>query len=106
MKHKYRVIELTKGFVAIIDADDFHRVNKFSWNTHRSAGKGRKQGNPYARGRVKGKLTYLHRFVMGEVPVEMHVDHLNHQTLDCRKSNLEIVTNTENQKRRRDRKNG
>lgn len=100
----YRVIPLTKGYVAIIDAADFRRVNKHKWHVHMSRGKRRGKakavGQPYARAKIKGRNVYLHRFITGaELPLQ--ADHRNHQTLDCRKENLEVVTHEENQKRRR-----
>lgn len=96
----YRIIVLTKGFVAVIDADDFRRVNRHSWYTHHSKGSGRKHGQPYARARIKGKNVYLHRFIM-EAPEGTHVDHRNHQTLDCRKSNLKVTSRDDNMNNRR-----
>jgi len=112
----YKVIPLTKGFVAIIDAKDYRRVNKYSWRVHISRGSKRKAGQPYARGVVNGKDTYLHRFIkekeLAHVLVEgctdnerfWQVDHKNHQTLDCRNENLEVVSYIVNQSRRRKRK--
>lgn len=96
-----RLISLSGGkYVAIISAVDLRRCNKYSWHVHVSKGSKRKAGAPYARATVNGKKIYLHRFVMN-APEFMHVDHRNHQTLDCRRENLEIVTHKENQKRRR-----
>lgn len=84
---KYRVIELTQGFVAIIDREDWKRVRRHSWHVTFSRGRGRSQGQPYARATVNGLRVYLHRFVMNAQPGS-HVDHDNWQTLDCRKGNL------------------
>lgn len=95
-----RVITLSKGFVAIISHEDFRRVNRYSWHAHMSAGSKRKVGQPYARASINGKKVYLHRFIM-EAPEHMHVDHLNHCTLDCRRENLEVVDHATNMKRRR-----
>lgn len=80
----YRVIPLTRNFVAIISASDYRRTNKHQWYAHVS----------------RGKKVYLHRFIM-DAPQFMHVDHTNHQTLDCRRENLEVVRHTVNQSRRR-----
>jgi len=96
-----RTISLSGGkYVAIIDAKDFRRVNRYKWHVHHSKGTKRKPGQPYARATINGKKTYLHRFVMN-APEFMQVDHKNHQTLDCRQNNLEIVDNITNQQRRR-----
>jgi hypothetical protein len=65
-----------------------------------SAGSGRKFGQPYARASIKGKKVYMHRFIMN-AEQGSHVDHINHMTLDNRKSNLREVHPTTNQKNRR-----
>ena len=96
----YRVIELSQNYVAIIDSSDYRRVNRHTWHVHKSRGRGKKEGHPYARATIKGKKVYLHRFVMQSEGPE-HVDHINHCTLDCRRSNLEIVDNLTNQRRKR-----
>lgn len=115
-KERHRVIELTKGYVAIISARHFRKVNRHSWRVHFSRGKNKQVGQPYARTTIKGKDVYLHRFLMQEQILERilggctdnerlwHVDHRNTQTLDCRDENLEVVFYTENQKRRVERR--
>lgn len=96
-----KAILLTKGYAAIISKADWPRVRKYSWYTHMSAGTKKKPGQPYARACVKGKKVYLHRFIMGDVAPGFQVDHKNHQTLDCRRENLEAVTPVVNNHRRR-----
>lgn len=95
-----KVIELTQGYVAIISKKHWSRVKKYKWHVHKSRGSKRKVGQPYARATIKGKKVFLHRFIVGAV-APWHVDHLNHQTLDCRDENLETVSHAENMKRRR-----
>lgn len=96
-----RIINLSDAkYVAVISKQDYRRVNRYKWYAHFSKGANRKVGQPYARATINGKKVYLHRFVL-EAPEYMHVDHRNHQTLDCRRENLEIVTVSENLKRRR-----
>jgi len=102
-REPHRVIKLSKGFVVVIDAEDFRKVNRHKWYAHVSAGKNKKYGRPYARANIKGKNIYLHRFLM-DPPEDMQVDHINHCTLDCRRSNMRNVTNYENQKNRRNRR--
>lgn len=101
----WRVVPMTQGFVAIVSAEDFRRVSKHSWHTHMSAGSRRSHGQPYARACIDGRKVYLHRLIAG-APEDMHVDHKNRQTLDCRRENLEITTPAENQARKRKPKRG
>jgi hypothetical protein len=97
-----KVLFLTKNYVAIIDRKDWKRVKKHKWHVHFSRGKGRENRFPlpYARATIKGKKVYLHRFITGAY-APMHVDHDNHCTLDCRISNLKVLSHEENQQRRR-----
>jgi hypothetical protein len=86
-----REIPLTNGLVALIDADDVERVSKFKWYASEKdkwtyALKGRTDESPYAA---------MHRFIMN-APEGLHVDHINGNGLDNRKSNLRICTNQQN----------
>lgn len=111
-----RVLKLTKGYVAVVSKEDYRRVNRHKWHVHMSAGRGRRLGLPYARTVIDGKKVYLHRFVMEkEIEVRLrdgctdneahwHVDHVNHQTLDCRRGNLAVLWRDENLKKKRNRK--
>lgn len=86
-------IQLTKGYAAIVDDDDYEKVNQYKWYAQT------KRYVQYAR-RVAykngGQFTVsMHRFVM-DCPDDMQVDHINHNGLDNRKENLRICTNQEN----------
>lgn len=52
--------------------------------------------------RTNGKKTTisLHRLITGFIK-GMHVDHINHDTLDNRRNNLRIISNSENQQNRK-----
>lgn len=103
---KYRVLALSQGYVTIVDTRLYRTLNRYQWHVHFSRGKDRVEGHPYARGYVKGKKVYLHRFIaeleQGKKPnVTTHVDHRNHCTLDNRWENLAVVDASENMTRRR-----
>lgn len=89
-----KLIPLTRGLFAKVDADDYEKFSKFKWN----AG-----GYPYYRARrvvwKTRKALLLHREIMS-CPDGMVVDHINHDTLDNRKCNLRICKSSENSRNR------
>ena len=100
-----KIILIQKGveYGILVSSEDYYRVAAHSWHIHRSAGKGREKGLPYARATINGKKVYMHRFIMGVTDKRKQVDHKNHNTLDNRRENLEVVDAKTNQHRRRDR---
>ena len=80
-----KTIQLTKGMTAIVDDDDYERVNTLSWYFN-----GR-----YAARRERGKTILLHRFII-ETPTGFVTDHINGIKTDNRKSNLRICTQSQN----------
>lgn len=81
-----------KRYAVLIDAEDVERVSKHKWNVNI-------QRNRYnyttVVSMVDKKLVKMHRFILGYYG-DLVVDHINGNTLDNRKSNLRIVTPTEN----------
>lgn len=78
---------LADGSVALVDDDDFERVNRFRWRLHPQGYAFRKT----TRGRGKHVTVLMHRFVMN-APDGMEVDHLHGNKLDNRKSELALIT--------------
>ena len=70
----------------IIDFDDVERIKSIKWCLDK---------NGYVK---NSKGTYLHRFLFEET--NLYVDHINGNTLDNRKENLRLCTNTDNLKNR------
>lgn len=89
-----RKIELTKGMFAMVDDEDFEKVNQFHWYFL----------NGYARRAIyinsKQKIVWLHRFIMN-TPNGMETDHKNGNGLDNQKINLRICTHLQNGKNRK-----
>ena len=71
---------------ALIDAEDVPKVRYSKWRLTR-------YGYVVSQ-RKDNKCNYLHRIVLS---VDDFVDHINHNTLDNRKSNLRVVTKSQNQ---------
>ena len=91
-------IKLTQGKVAIIDDEDFERLNQFKWCVKFD------WRNWYARRmiRVNGKQTtlYMHRAIVN-APKCVQVDHRNGNGLDNCKENLRLCTHQQNQSNQR-----
>jgi hypothetical protein len=89
-------------FDTMVDDKDFDRLNKLrnlKWCVVK------KRGHIYFQKRLPGlRLVELHRWIMGE-PVGLYVDHINNNTLDNRRSNLRICTNSANLRNGRKRSN-
>jgi hypothetical protein len=81
-------IQLTQGQFALIDEEDFERLSKFSWIASFTP-----LMNGFYAKRWNG--IYMHREVMG-VDGKLVVDHVNHNILDNRKSNLRVITHQQN----------
>ena len=90
-----KIIELTKGNVALVDDEDYDRLMLYSWCAHKS----RTKKTFDAKRQSFGKTYYMHREIMGLAfgdPRE--VDHKDFNGLNNQKYNLRIVTATENKK--------
>ena len=86
-------IKLTQNKVALVDDEDFEYLNQFKWYALKS------YSTHYAvRGiRLKGKgITILMHRVILNMPKEMKTDHINHESLDNRRVNLRICTDSQN----------
>lgn len=83
------------GRVALVDRADFDLVNNYTWWVV-----ARGESRLYAAGRLKGSSAerspvYMHRVILG-FPKGMPIDHINHDGLDNRRSNLRVATAQEN----------
>jgi hypothetical protein len=84
-----REIPLTKGYVAIVDDEDYERLSALKW--YAQALNGARTVYAYTRtGRASGHVTIgMHRMVMGPPPW-LRVDHINFNGLDNRRCNLRV----------------
>ena len=93
MKHKtktnVKTIPLSRGLVAIVDADDYDRLAQYKWHVYRS---GR---SFYARRYCCGNYIIMHHEII-YIPPGKVCDHINHNTLDNRKCNLRACTPSQN----------
>ena len=88
-------IKLTPGQYAIVDDDDFEELSKYKWyaDWHRGRYWRALRGTKRVKGKQKTEI--MARRIM-YAPSWKIVDHLNGDTLDNRKANLRICTQTTN----------
>lgn len=95
----FKTICLTKGYEAIVDAEDYEWLSQYSW--HVSFGS---TGLPYACTSIKEngefKVKRMHRLIM-DAPDDKDVDHIHGDTLDNRRSELRICKHKQNCSNRR-----
>ena len=88
-----KYIELTKGYIAVVDDEDYGDLSCHLWTAHRT----NRRYTSYVSA-VRGednKLLYMHR-VIANAPVDKEVDHINGISLDNRRSNLRICNHKSN----------
>ena len=76
-----------------IDIEDWKRIKNYKIGVY-DFYKGKYR---YAMVRVNGKTQYLHRYIMNVTDKHNYVDHINGNTLDCRRCNMRVCTNQQNQ---------
>lgn len=89
-------IRLTKGYVALVDAADYAELSQYNWQ----ARPGGSAKHVYASRRHGNGMALMHRQLF-DFPAGMDVHHVNGDTLDNRRSNLQVVTRSYNLAQRR-----
>jgi hypothetical protein len=86
----------------LIETDDFEIVNSVPGTWYLNWDRGTKSYRAVTNIRTEdGKVNVLkmHRLIMG-IPDGLSIDHINHNLLDNRRSNLRLATNAENMQNR------
>ena len=99
-----REIPLTRGYVAIVDDEDYEWLMQFKWRAQVNTPKYGKIG-VYAittiakefEGWLWARHETMHRMIMG-IPRDKHIDHISGNGLDNRRCNLRLCTASENNK--------
>ena len=89
-----KLIPLTQGKFAIVDAEDYERLSKYKWHVDKG------DSTYYAARGIVGKNFRMHREILN-APEGLVVDHRNHNGLDNRRENLRLCTVAENNMNRR-----
>lgn len=93
-------VQLSQGYVALVDDEDFARIKALKWNANVRRRKDGSVRRVYAFSAVYTngvrKLYKLHRFVLGTTDVKIKVDHKDGNGLNCQKYNLRDATHAQN----------
>ena len=90
-------IPLSRGYVALVDDDDFERVSAFKWSVSVRRGKHKTYTHAHRHvGPKKDRTTLsLHTFIMGHHH-GMMIDHADGNGLNNQKYNLRVATRGQN----------
>jgi hypothetical protein len=99
-----KLLPLSQDKFAIVDSDDYDRLNTYKWCLSKTPRTNYAMRSTKAR-RIKGKRAkrktiLMHRFILN-APPGLVVDHINHDGLDNRKSNLRLCTRKQNNHNKR-----
>ena len=86
-------IKLTRGKVALVDDEDFEKLEYLKRYKWQFALRGKME---YATLKVKGKHIYMHRYILGITDPSIDVDHKDRNGLNNQKSNLRKANRSEN----------
>jgi hypothetical protein len=89
-------LPLTRGLFALVDDDVYEWASGYKWYAQTTA-------KPYAihvfQDRKKRLRVFLHKLIVN-APDGVEVDHIDHNILNCLRSNLRIVTPGQNRQNR------
>jgi hypothetical protein len=94
-----KTIPLSRGFVALVNDEDYGRVSQFKWSAQQS----KRSRTWYAirmicNGDGTKKIIHLHRFILGVTDPSIEVDHGDGDGLNCQRFNIKTCTRTENER--------
>ena len=105
-----REIPLTKGYVAMVDAEDYSWLSQYSWSARISHNKDGSIKNVYAMRGIRKKeesenpIYQMHRLILGITDPAIEVDHVDFNGINNSRDNLRVATDSQQQGHTRLRK--
>lgn len=93
-----RTIDLTRGLKAIVDDEDYDALIAWKWCAKKCGHRwyAVRRLKSAEAGSVKQGQVRMHRWILGNVPAGMDIDHVNGNSLDNRRCNLRVATRSQN----------
>jgi len=87
-------IELKRGFIVLIDDEDYKKVKNYTWFAQKSK---------YTHYVVTFDIGFsrMHRFILGITDPKIKIDHIDHNGLNNQKDNLRICTQSQNNRNKK-----
>lgn len=96
-------LRLSQGLFTLVDPEDFDWASQWKWSASQESRRTKWYAVRFDGKKGEARKVRLHRAIMErrglKIPPGYVVDHLNHNSLDNRFSNLQIVTQQENMRR-------
>lgn len=89
-------IPLTKGQIALIDKEDFDKIKNYGWFAHYN----KRDDVFHTYTNINNKHVIMHTLILN-VSKGTEVDHIDHNTLNNRKTNLRLCSDSQNNMNRR-----
>ena len=89
LSNEYGIGYTLKGEPFYFDKEDFEQIKDYCWHISDS-------GYLITNSPITHRKVRMHRLIMGCLDKKIFVDHINHNKLDNRKSNLRLATNQQN----------
>ena len=96
-----KLIPLTNGKFAIVDASDYTELSKFRWRARHNRHLVYAERHTHINGK---QATISMHAAIANTPKGMDTDHINGNGLDNRRENLRVVTHRQNLQNRHDKK--
>ena len=96
-------ILLTQGKIALVDDEDYDRVNAFKWHTENYNNRLYAKRGILINGKLKTQR--MHQFIIGENVLKLDIDHIDNNGLNNQKNNLRLCTHSQNMMNQEKQKN-
>lgn len=87
-------VQLTKGYIALVDDSDFEEINKYKW--HVIIGANTQYASTWLWVNGKEVVLRMHWLLMGKPTRGMVIDHIDKNGLNNQRGNLRLCTNQQN----------